>query len=81
MKQKKLILIVTGIMFFSFVAVSPAQAIADPVSIAIVGFVTLISLIVGDKAIENGKDDAMAKQASPKHQTEEKLQAAGNAMR
>lgn len=78
MKQKKLTLIVTVIMFFSFVAISPAQAVIDPVSLAIVGFATLISLITADKVIENGKNDSMAKQAVPENKPESKLQATSN---
>ena len=61
MKQKKLILIVTAIMFCFFVAVSPAQAVVDPITLSIVGFASLISLIFVDKTVENSKNDTMAK--------------------
>ena len=79
MRQKKLTLIVTAIMLFSFVAVSPAQAIIEPVSLAAIGFTALFAFIVGDKAIEHSNNNSVAKQVAPEQKTEGKLQAASNA--
>lgn len=81
MNQKRLILIATAIVFFSFVAVSPAQAVVDPVSLTVIGLATLISLIAVDKAVESNGNDSMAKQDVTKHKTEIKLQAASNPMK
>ena len=80
MRQKKLTLMVTAIMLFSFVTVSPAQAIIDPVSLAVIGFSTLVVLIVGDKAAKNYNNNSVAKQVAPEQKTEGKLQAASDAM-
>ena len=80
MRQKKLTLIVTAIMLFSFVAASPAQAVIDPVSLTVIGFTTLIVLIIGDKTIKNHNNDSVAKQNSPEQKTEGKLQAASDIM-
>ncbi|MHC5077120.1 MAG: hypothetical protein ACYTFM_11930 [Planctomycetota bacterium] len=79
MRQKKLTLIVTVIMLFSFVTVSSAHAIIDLAALAVVGFSALAALIVGDKAIENHQNGSLAKEVAPVQKTGGKLQAASNA--
>ncbi|UCD90403.1 MAG: hypothetical protein JSW04_02895 [Desulfobacterales bacterium] len=79
MRQKKLTLIVTVIMLFSFVTVSSAHAVIDLVALAVVGFSALAALIVGDKAIEN-HNNSMAKQVAPVQKTKGKLQATRDAV-
>ena len=80
MRQKKLTLIVAAIMLFSFITVSPAQAVIDPVSLAVIGFTALAAFIFGDKAIEHSNNDSAARQVAPEQKTEGILQAASDAM-
>jgi hypothetical protein len=79
MRQKKLTLIITVIMLFSFVTVSSAHAIIGLATLTVVGFSALVALIVGDKAIENHQNKSLSKQVAPVQKTEGKLQAASNA--
>ena len=78
MRQKKLALIVTVIVLFSFVTVSSAHAIIGLTTLAVVGFSALTVLIVGDKAIENHQNGSLAKEVAPVQKTGGKLQAASN---
>jgi hypothetical protein len=78
MNQKKITLIITVIMLFSFVTVSSAHAIIGLTTLAVVGFSSLVALIVADKAIENHQNNSLAKQVAPVQKTGGKLQAASN---
>jgi hypothetical protein len=67
-------------MLFTFVTASTAQAIIEPVSLAVIGFTALVAFIVGDKAIEHSNNSSVAKQVAAEQKTEGKLQAASETM-
>ena len=53
MKRKNLIIIVAAIMFVSFAAVSPAQAIIEPISLGLIlAGVTAVTLFVTTEIIK-----------------------------
>jgi hypothetical protein len=62
MKIKYSTIIVTAVLAFSLIAASPAQAIIDPVSLAVIGFTALATLITGSEATKNTNNESMAKQ-------------------
>ena len=62
MKIKYSTIIVSAVLAFSLIAASPAQAIIDPVSLAVIGFAALATLITGSETTKNTNNESMAKQ-------------------
>ncbi|UCD32821.1 MAG: hypothetical protein JSV38_02740 [Desulfobacterales bacterium] len=78
MRQKKMTIIVTAIMLISFIAVSPAQAVIDPVSLTLIAAGALAVLITGNETVKHFDDASMAHKTVPEQKAKDNLQASGN---
>jgi hypothetical protein len=78
MKIKNFTIIVTAVMLLSFITVSPAQAIVDPLSISLIGFAIIAALITTTEVIKHSDTDSVAHQSVPEQKKKDDLHASSN---
>jgi ABC-type transport system involved in multi-copper enzyme maturation permease subunit len=76
MKRKNLIIIVAAIMFVSFAAVSPAQAIIEPISLGLILAGTFaVALFATSEVVKNSKNEPVTQQVTQESKTKDNLKA------
>jgi len=81
MKINNSTIIVTAVLVFSLIAASPAQAIIDPVSLAVIGFAALTALITGSEAGKNSNNEPLAKQVEPEQNIKDNVHASNTVVK